>query len=59
MITFSEFLEEAKKEKKNKDVLHSKKKIQKILDKQGGIGGKAVKKYADENPDRGVRRYTV
>ena len=27
MITFSEFLEEAKKEKKNKDVLHSKKKI--------------------------------
>jgi len=56
MITFNQFLEEAKKKKK---VLYSKKHIEKELEKQGGIGGKAVEKYARENPDRGVRTYKV
>ena len=46
MITFKQFLEEAKK-KEVKTKL-SKKQVMKILDKQGGIGAKAVQKYIDK-----------
>jgi len=57
MITFKQFLEEAKK-KEVKTKL-SKKQVMKILDKQGGIGAKAVQKYIDKNPDRGPREYKL
>jgi hypothetical protein len=55
MITFKQFLEEAKKVKP----LYSKKHIEKQLKKQGGIGAKAVQKYIDKNPDRGPREYKL
>ena len=55
MITFKQFLEEAKKKKP----LYSKKHIEKQLEKQGGIGGKAVEKYVEQNPNRGPREYTL
>lgn len=57
MITFRQFLEEAKK-KEVKTKL-SKKQVMKILDKQGGIGAKAVQNYIDNNPDRGSREYKL
>lgn len=57
MITFKQFLEEAKK-KEVKTKL-SKKQVMKVLDKQGGIGAKAVQKYIDKNPDRGPREYKL
>lgn len=44
MITFKQFLEEAKKAKP----LYSEKEINKTLKKQGGIGAKAVQKYIDK-----------
>jgi hypothetical protein len=53
--TFEEFVYEAKKAKHQL----SKKKIEKILDAQGGIGAKAVEKYNQENPDRGPREYKL
>ena len=56
MITFKQFLEEAKKSKKP---LYSEKQINKTLKKQGGIGAKAVQKYIDKNPDRGPREYKL
>jgi len=55
MITFKQFLEEAKKVKP----LYSKKHIEKQLKKQGGIGANAVEKYNQENPDRGPREYKL
>lgn len=55
MITFKQFLEEAKKVKP----LYSKKHIKKQLKKQGGIGANAVEKYNQENPDRGPREYKL
>lgn len=55
MISFRQFLEEAKKAKP----LYSKKHIEKQLKKQGGIGAKAVQKYIDQNPDRGPREYKL
>jgi hypothetical protein len=55
MITFKQFLDEAKKKKP----LYSKKHIEKQLEKQGGIGGKAVEKYVEQNPNRGPRHYTL
>ena len=57
MITFRQFLEEAKK-KEVKTKL-SKKQVMKILGKQGGIGAKAVQNYIDNNPDRGPREYKL
>ena len=44
MITFKQFLDEAKKKKP----LYSKKHIEKQLNKQGGIGAKAVEKYIEQ-----------
>ena len=55
MITFKQFLDEAKKKKP----LYSKKHIEKQLEKQGGIGAEAVEKYASQNPDRGPREYRL
>jgi len=55
MRTFRQFLEEAKKKKP----LYSEKQIMKALNKQGGIGGKAVEKYNQQNPDRGPREYKL
>jgi len=57
MITFKQFLEEAKKKKVKP--LRSKKEVMKALNAQGGIGGKAVEKYDRQNPDRGVRTYNL
>ena len=57
MITFKQFLEEAKK-KEVKTKL-SKKQVMKILDKQGGIGAKAVQKYVEKNPNYGPREYKL
>lgn len=57
MITFKQFLEEAKK-KEVKTKL-SKKQVMRILDKQGGIGAKAVQKYIEKNPNYGPREYTL
>jgi hypothetical protein len=53
--TFQQFLEEAKKSKP----LYSKKHIEQELERQGGIGGKAVEKYNKKNPDRGPREYKL
>lgn len=60
MITFKQFLEEAKnkKDKKSKPLM-SKKEVMKVLNSQGGIGAKAVQKYIDKNPNRGPREYTL
>jgi len=55
MITFKQFLDEAKKKKP----LYSKKHIEKQLEKQGGIGAKAVEKYIEQNPNRGPREYRL
>jgi hypothetical protein len=55
MLTFKQFLEEAKKSKP----LYSEKEINKTLKKQGGIGAKAVQKYIDNNPNRGPREYRL
>ncbi len=57
MITFKQFLEEAKK-KKDKP-LRTKKEVMKTLNSQGGIGGGAVEKYHRENPNRGPREYSL
>lgn len=63
MITFRQFLEEAKKNKENKKQKEiekiksktgklSKKEVMAVLNAQGGIGAKAVQKYAAANPNR-------
>lgn len=63
MITFKQFLEEAKKKEvqkiQTKTGKLSKKQVMKVLDQQGGIGAKAVQKYIDKNPDRGPRQYKL
>jgi hypothetical protein len=63
MITFKQFLEEAKKKEiekiKSKKGKLSKKQVMKILNSQGGIGGDAVRKYHENNPSRGPRTYTL
>ena len=56
--TFIQFIQEAKKKKESKPV-YSKKQVEKMLNQQGGIGGKAVLKYHDQNPDQGPRSYYV
>jgi hypothetical protein len=63
MITFKQFLEEAKEKKvqkiQTKTGKLSKKEVNTVLDSQGGIGAKAVQKYIDKNPDRGPRQYKL
>jgi hypothetical protein len=63
MITFKQFLEEAKKKEvekiQSKTGKLSKKQIMKVLNSQGGIGGKSVEKYVDKNPDRGPKEYNL
>jgi len=63
MITFKQFLEEAKKKEvekiQSKTGKLSKKQIMKVLNSQGGIGGGSVKKYVDKNPDRGPQHYNL
>ena len=63
MITFKQFLEEAKKKEiekiQSKTGKLSKKQIMKVLNSQGGIGAKAVQKYVDKNPDRGPQHYNL
>lgn len=58
MISFRQFLEEAKQKKidklQQKKGKLSKKEVMAILNSQGGIGAKAVQKYNEKNPDRGV-----
>lgn len=62
--TFKQFLEEGKKKKEKKEkerianLQNKKGKLKKsevmdILNSQGGIGAKAVKKYVEKNPNRG------
>jgi len=58
MITFKQFLEEAKKSKKPKP-LYSEKHIEKLIKQTGGHGAKAIQKYIDKNPDRGPREYKL
>ena len=65
MITFKQFLEEAKKkeakkkEAKSKSGKLKKSEVMDILNRQGGIGAKAVEKYIAKNPDRGPREYKL
>ena len=63
MITFKQFLEEAKKKEvqkiQTKTGKLSKKQVMTVLNYQGGIGAKAVQKYIDNNPDRGPRQYKL
>jgi hypothetical protein len=63
MITFKQFLEEAKKTKvkkiQSKSGKLSKDEVMKVLNSQGGIGGKSVEKYVDKNPDRGPKEYNL
>ena len=59
MITFQQFLEEAKKKSKKPKPLYSKKHIENQLEKQGGIGAKAVEKYIEQNPNCGPREYKL
>jgi hypothetical protein len=37
----------------------SKDEVMKVLNSQGGIGGKSVEKYVDKNPDRGPKEYNL
>ena len=63
MITFKQFLEEAKKKEvkkiQSKTRKLSKDEVMKVLNSQGGIGGKSVEKYIDKNPDRGPQHYNL
>jgi len=60
MITFKQFLEEAKKkEAKTKFRKLKKREVMRILGDQGGIGVKAVQKYVEKNPNYGPREYTL
>ena len=63
MITFKQFLEEAKKKEvkkiQSKSGKLSKDEVMKVLNSQGGIGGKSVEKYVDKNPDRGPKEYNL
>ena len=63
MITFKQFLEEAKKKEvkkiQSKTGKLSKDEVMKVLNSQGGIGGKPVQKYVDKNPDRGPQHYNL
>lgn len=67
MITFQQFLEEAKKKKEKKEIekiqsktgKYSKNEVMKVLNSQGGIGRKAVQKYIKQNPNREPREYNL
>lgn len=56
--SFQQFLDEAKKAKKPKP-LRSEKQVMKMLDRQGGIGGKAIKKHLENNPPSEPRTYKL
>jgi hypothetical protein len=67
MITFKQFLEEAKKKKianiqakavDPKKTL-SKSEVMAVLNSQGGIGGNAVKDYVKKNPNRQSGSYNI
>jgi hypothetical protein len=63
MITFKQFLEEAKKKEvkkiQSKTGKLSKDEVMKVLNSQGGIGGGSVQKYVDKNPDRAPQQYNL
>lgn len=62
MITFKQFLEEAKKKDKKDNKpkpLYSKKHIEKLIKKQGGHGAEAIRKYNEKNPNQGPREYKL
>lgn len=59
MITFKQFLEEAKKKDKKPKPLYSKKHIMDLIKKQGGHGAEAIRKYNEENPNQGPREYKL
>lgn len=63
MITFKQFLEEAKKKEiekiQNKTGKLSKKEVMKVLNSQGGIGAKSIQRHIDKTPDRGPIRYKL
>ena len=60
MITFKQFLEEAKKkEAKKKSGKLKKREVMDILNRQGGIGAKAVQQWVERNPNYGPREYTL
>ena len=59
MITFKQFLEEAKKKDKKPKPLYTKKEIMRALEDQGGIGPKAIRKYNEKNPNQGPREYKL
>lgn len=63
MITFKQFLDEAKKKKiekiQNKKGKLSKSEVMDVLNSQGGIGGGAIKKNLKNNPNDGPRSYKL
>lgn len=59
MITFKQFLEEAKKKDNKPKPLYSKKHIEKLIKKQGGHGREAIERYNRENPNQGPREYKL
>lgn len=59
MITFKQFLEEAKKKDKKPKPLYSKKHIMDLINQQGGNGPKAIRKYNEKNPNQGPREYKL
>lgn len=59
MITFKQFLEEAKKKDKKPKPLYSKKHIMDLIKKQGGHGAEAIRKYNEKNPNQGPREYKL
>lgn len=56
--SFQQFLDEAKKAKKPKP-LRSKNQVMKMLDRQGGIGAKAIEKHLENNPPSEPRTYKL
>lgn len=56
--SFRQFLEEAKKNKEPKP-LRSKKEVEKMLKRQGGIGAKAIQKHLEQNPNQEPRTYKL
>lgn len=60
--SFQQFLDEAKKAKKPKPLrseLRSEKQVMKMLNRQGGIGGKAIEKHLENNPPSEPRTYKL
>jgi len=59
MITFKQFLEEAKKKDKKPKPLYSEKHIKDLINKQGGHGREAIERYNRQNPNQGPREYKL